>query len=243
MCERRWISRCSGEEPRWPSGPDGRCGRTRCACRWRRPPLAPARTAPKFLPGRRSCIERRVLGAWLDGARLGQGFAGDRRGVHAQRERFDQAAVGRNEIAFLQQHDIARHKIGGEHFHDLAATHRAHLLRQQLAQRDHGLLGPVFLPEGKETIDDDDADDGNTEPGHALAGIEMLGEKGQRGAYPQDDGKKVGEFARKREQQVLATDFLDVVRPELRQPPRCLVRARPAVVVFRLARDCSALSR
>ena len=41
------------------------------------------------------CIQGRVLGAGFGVARLGQGFAGDRRGVHAQPEGFDQAAIGR----------------------------------------------------------------------------------------------------------------------------------------------------
>ena len=70
----------------------------------------------------------------------------------------------------------------------------------------------------------------------------MLGEKGQRGADPQDDGEEVGEFAGEAEQQMLAADFLDMVRPELGQSARRLGRGKPAVVVFRLARDCSALS-
>lgn len=61
---------------------------------------------------------------------------------------------------------------------------RLHLLRQQLAQRRHRALGFVFLPEGKNAVDDDDTDDRNPETGHALARIETLGDKRQRRARP-----------------------------------------------------------
>jgi hypothetical protein len=168
-------------------------------------------------------IQRRVLAARFGVARLGQGLAGDRRGIHAQAEGLDQAAVGRNEVAFFQQQDVARHQPGGEHFHDRAAAPHLHLLRQQLAQRRHGLFRLVFLPEGKNAVDEDDADYRDAEAAHALAGIELLGDEGQRGAYPQDDGEEMGELAGEGEQQVLARHFLDMVGPELRQPACRLV--------------------
>jgi len=63
----------------------------------------------------------------------------------------------------------------------------------------------------------DHADDGHAEAGHALAGIETLGEKRQRRADPQDDGEEMGELACEAQHQILARDFLDKVRPELRQ--------------------------
>ncbi len=112
-----------------------------------------------------------------------------------------------------------------QHFHDLAAAQRLHLLRQQLTQRGHRPLGLVFLPEGKDAVDEDDADDGDAEAGHALARIEMVGEKGQRRADPQDEREEVRELAGEAEQQRLAADFLDMVRSELRQAARRLGRS------------------
>ena len=96
------------------SASDARSCRTRCACRSRTPARAPGPTPAACR--RAGCSSRSsgdVLGAGLGVARLGQRFAGDRGGVHAQAERFDQAAVGGNEIAFLQQDDVARHQLRG----------------------------------------------------------------------------------------------------------------------------------
>ena len=74
----------------------------------------------------------------------------------------------------------------------------------------------MFLPEGKDAVDEDDADDGHAEPRHALARIEMVGDKGQRGTDPQDDREEVRELAGEAQQNTLAAYFLDVVRSELR---------------------------
>ena len=163
----------------------------------------------------------------IGSARLGQRFAGDRRGVHAQAEGLDQPAVGRNKVALLQQHDVAGHQIGGEYLHDLAVPGHHHLLRQQLTQRIDRPLGLVFLPESKDAVDQDDADDGNAQPRHALAGIEILGKKRQRRAHPQDEGEEVGELAGEAQQQALAPHLLDVVRAKLRQPALCLGHRQP----------------
>ena len=52
----------------------------------------------------------------------------------------------------------------------------------------------------------------------------MLGNKGQRSANPQDDGKKMSEFPGETKQQVFALYFFDVVRAELCEPPPGLNR-------------------
>ena len=149
---------------------------------------------------------------------LGQRLAGERRAVDAQAEGLDQAAVGRHVVAFFQQHDVAGHELAGEQFHGLAVAQRHHALRQQLAQRRDGLLGPVFLPEGKHPVDENDADDRDPQPRHALARVEGLGEKRQRRGHPQDEGEKMGEFTGKSQKQRLARHFLEAVGAELGQP-------------------------
>ena len=110
--------------------------------------------------------------------------------------------------------------------HDLAVAQHLHLLRQQLAQRGERPLGPVFLPEGEDAVDQDDADDGDAQPRHALAGVEVFGEKRQRRGQPQDEGEEVGELAGEAQQQALAPDFLDMVRAELRQASLRLGRSQ-----------------
>ena len=168
--------------------------------------------------------ERRHLRLGLGTAGPGQRFAGDRRGVDAHAERFDQPAVGRHEVALFEQHDVAGHQFGGECLRDLAGPEHLRQLRQQLAQRGDGPFGPVLLPEGKDPVDEDDADDGDPQPPHALAGVEELGKERQCGAQPQDDGEEMGELAGEPQQQGLSPHFLDVVRAELRQAAPCLGR-------------------
>jgi hypothetical protein len=62
--------------------------------------------------------------------------------------------------------------------------------------------------------------------GHALTRVEMLGEKRQRGAYPEDDGEEMDELARKTEQRMFAIHLLDVVGSEFGPATHRLVRSK-----------------
>jgi hypothetical protein len=172
-------------------------------------------------------LQRRLLVARLERACLGERFAGHRRQVDAQPGDFGQAAVGRHEIAFFEQHDVARYQFAGEQAGDFAGAQRLHLLRQQLAQRCHRTLRPVLLPEREDAVDDDDADDGQPQLRHPLPRVEVLGNERQTGADPEDDGEEMGEFLCEAQQQVLLLDFFEQVGPELAEPAHRLARFQP----------------
>jgi len=160
-------------------------------------------------------------------ASAGKRFAGHRRAIDAQRVGFDGAAVGGDEVAFVEQHDVAGDQFGGGNLDAAPGALNLDLRRQQLAQGSDGALGLVFLPEGKNAVDDDHPDDGDAKAGHPLIRVEMIGDERQRGADPQDDRKKMGEFASEAQEQRLAPDFFDVVRSEFAEPARGIGSVEP----------------
>jgi len=66
-------------------------------------------------------------------------------------------------------------------------------LRQQTAQGYQRLLVPVFLPEGKAAVDQEDADEDQGQLPHALVRTQRLGEQGQTGK-PENERKEMGEL-------------------------------------------------
>ena len=134
-------------------------------------------------------------------ARLGQRLAGQGGQIHPQVKGFDQPAVGRHLVAFAEQQHIAWHQqFGGQRLQDRITQH-VDLLRQQPAQGIKRLLGPVGLPERKNPVDQDHADDCNAQLGHALTRLAALGKPGQARRHPQDQRKKVGELPAKTQPQ------------------------------------------
>ena len=174
--------------------------------------------------------QQRLLAVRFRRTGLGQRFTRDGRGIHAQPECLDHAAVSRHAVALFQQHHVARHQLGRGQLHDGAGAQRLHPQRQQPAQRRHGALGLVLLPEREQAVDQDDAEDSHAKTAHALAGLEPVGRERQRRRQPEDDREEVREFARQAQPQPLAGHVLEAVRAELGEPARGLWR-RQAVSV------------
>ena len=91
------------------------------------------------------------------------------------------------------------------------------LMRQQPLQGGHRPLRPVFLPEGKGPVDQNDGHDGDAERGHALAGRVDVGDEGQHGGTPQEHREEMGELADEPQRHGNASDALDPIRSELRE--------------------------
>jgi hypothetical protein len=160
-------------------------------------------------------------------APLGQRFSGDGGIVDAQDEGFEQPAVGWYVVTFLQQQNIAWHQFGGGDQHQFAAPHRLDLLRQQLLQSGDGLLGPVLLPERKQAVDQDHAQDRPAQRRHALARRTVLGEEGQPRGKPQNQCEKMGELLGQSQPQRFFTQHCYLVGAKFRQPSRCFARRKP----------------
>lgn len=89
----------------------------------------------------------------------GDGFAREGRFVHLQLRNVDEPQVGRDLVARLQQHDVARHEHGGRHhLHQPAAQHGG-VGRRQLAQRRHGLVGAPGLHKADNGVEHHDDED------------------------------------------------------------------------------------
>jgi hypothetical protein len=90
---------------------------------------------------------------------------------------------------------------------------------QQAPQRGQGLLGPIFLPEREGAVEDDHAHDGQPQGPHPGARIIDLGDEGQPGGQPEDEGQEVRETAHEAGEQRRALHTFDAVGPELQQAP------------------------
>ena len=152
-----------------------------------------------------------IISATTDGSAmrsLGHRFAGDRRVVDANPERFDQAAVRRDVVALLQQDDLARDELVREQPHRPALAQDVDLLRQQVSQRGKRALDPELLPERKQPTDQDDRHDRVAHLGHAVGRVAPFGQKGQRRCEPQDQGEEVSELLQKAQEHRFAGNFL-----------------------------------
>lgn len=76
--------------------------------------------------------------------------------------------IGRNEpdvgghvIALLELDDVANDQVAGEYLLVVAVAHDPSIGRKHLGQGVGFLTGLVFLPKGKEPVDDVDEPDGN----------------------------------------------------------------------------------
>jgi len=95
-----------------------------------------------------------------------------------------------------QLHGVAEdrwHQLLGEDLRHIAVAEHFDLVGQEFLQRSHGLFGPVLLPEREKAVDQDHAQDGKAKRGHAGPGVLPLGEEGQPGGDPEDQGEEVCE--------------------------------------------------
>ena len=79
--------------------------------------------------------------------------------VHRQRVRLHEAAVRGNPVARLEQNQVPGHHVGGGDLLDRAVPAHLGLRGQHARQRFHRLVGPLFLNEAEQRIDDDDHPD------------------------------------------------------------------------------------
>ena len=86
-------------------------------------------------------------------------LAGERRLFGAQVLRLEEPQVGRNLVAQLEEHDVPRNELlRGEHAR-LAAAHRPGLGGKHVADRIQRLLGPAFLDEPEQPVENDHGED------------------------------------------------------------------------------------
>jgi hypothetical protein len=184
-------------------------------------------------------------------ARHGVEALGDRRALPGearlldlQRRRHQQPAVGRNLVAGLEAHDVARHQVLGRHLVDLAAPPDAGRDDQHLPQRGHALGRLALLAEphdgvehsqgehdepGRHVLEGHDADHGRPDQ-HQLHQVPVLAEEGVPRGLLGLLGQLVGPVAGP------ALDHLGVVEAHRRvdaQPPAGLVGRQPVPVACR----------
>ena len=82
-----------------------------------------------------------------------------RRLVHFQRVRFNEADIGGDDVAGFEQHHVAGDQVGGSHFQDLAVAQHLGLAGGHLLEGFHGFFGPVFLNKADDGIDHDNGQD------------------------------------------------------------------------------------
>ena len=157
------------------------------------------------------CLKGACIGNAFRTARFGLGFPGNGRRIDPDLNPGNQATIRRDVVALFEQDEIARHQTFNRQRKEQAVAHDLDVLRQQFAKRGNRLLRPVFLPERKAAIDQDNGDDGNAQLPHALRRAAGLGEEGQAGSHPQNQRKEVGEFAEKLPPLRLAPDFVNTV--------------------------------
>ncbi len=124
------------------------------------------------------------------------------------------ASAGTRPPSSKMQH-VAGHKFAPQDFDGLPAACHPGVVRQQTVERLDSSFRFVFLQKGKNRIDDDDAQDGPAQGGHALARLHEVGGKGETGGDPQQDGEEVGELASKSAQYGVSIGLGQNVRTEL----------------------------
>ena len=110
---------------------------------------------PAVAEGQRVAGDR--LNNFVDGDRL----PGERRLVHPQTRRLEEPEVGGHNAAGLEQDDIPRHQLGGQHGADVPAAKHRGVGRGHGLEGLHGALGPVLLDEADHRVEHDDGDDGD----------------------------------------------------------------------------------
>ena len=87
------------------------------------------------------------------------GLAGQRRLLEQEAARADQPEVRRHLVARLQDDDVAGHQLVGGDLGALALPQHERLGREHPADRIQRPLGPAFLDEADDRVDQNDAED------------------------------------------------------------------------------------
>ncbi len=103
---------------------------------------------------------------------------------------------------------------------------------QQTAERLDSSFRLIFLQEGKNRIDHDDAQDGVAQCGHALAGLHEVRGKGKARGDPEQDGEEVSEMASHSAQHRVPDGLRQHVRTELSVAVNRLLARETAVGCF-----------
>ena len=134
---------------------------------------------------RRRCADR-----GLCTPRDGIDLAGQRRVVDPQVSRVDQPCVGRDEVAFLDDHDVAGHQQPRLDLLHLPVSDDAGLRGQHVPERLDGLLGTELLDEREDRVEQDDEDDRPAER-------RLIRHERERRSHPQQEREHVDEVCAK----------------------------------------------
>ncbi len=163
------------------------------------------------------CVERRVLGAGLGRARLGQGFTGDRCGV----TRSANALIRRQSAGTKLPSSSKTMSPGTRSVARISTTAppRSVWTICGSSWRSAAMAFSALYSCQKENTPLMTMTPTMATPRWAIPwwGSKYSATKGQRSAYPEDDGKEMDKFAGEREQQMLATPLAR--RGSVRIPP------------------------
>ena len=106
----------------------------------------------------------------------------------------DQARVGGDRVALLDQQDVAGHHLGGRDALPRAAAHHAGVRRRHAPQRGHGLLGARLLHVAHERVEQHDRQDGDRLVGQRGVALEQPQRGRDRGRDQQQDHQRIGEL-------------------------------------------------
>ena len=162
-----------------------------------------------------------------DVLRYRHALAGERRLRGLQRRRLDQARVGGDGVALLDEKDVARHYIRGRDALPHAAADNASVCGRHAPQRRHRLLGARFVDVAHERVQQDDREDGDRLVGKRGLALDQPQCGGDRRRYQEQDHQRVGELSEK----LLPSGhrlFGGQLVPTVALEPRpCLVFAQP----------------
>ena len=114
-------------------------------------------------------------------------LAGERRVVDAQLRRVDQARIRRDEVALLDDHEVAGDQGARIDLVHLPVADHLGLGREHVPERLDGLLGAVLLDEREDRVDQDDDDDRDAQGG-------LVGGECEHGCDPQQNREHVDEM-------------------------------------------------
>jgi len=143
-------------------------------------------------------------------------LAGQRRGVDLDRA-LDQARVGAQPVALVDQQQVPRHQLARVDLDPLAAAADARPRGQVLAQRLGRALGLQLLAEGEEGVEHDHRDDRRRQGEHP-------GGRREPGGEPEQQRQRVRELERQVAQPARPLAALDQVGAVLLEPAPRLAR-------------------
>ena len=103
-------------------------------------------------------------------------LAGERGFLDLERGGHEQPPVGRDPVARLDQHDVARDELGGIDLDDRAVAAHAGDVLQHLLERGEARLGLRFLAEAEHGVEDGEPE--QHERGAGLAGHDLVHDRG-----------------------------------------------------------------